>query len=169
MKKILVILSLVMVAFATFGFGTTSHAAKLDGQNNVITSGRGVTSAMVGGRLFNQYKYQSGTGYVDVTVITYFNRSTGTGPVTVNRVEVKYNNTSNGTPYFSEFFVDKRAGSTTYLKIPAEHKMMKRGANSFTVNVNAANAQSVQLYAHADAYGSGAGNGTRYQYITAFF
>ncbi|EGO2705014.1 MULTISPECIES: hypothetical protein [Enterococcus] len=93
-----------MVAFATFGFGTTSHADKLDGQNNVITSGRGITSTMVGGRLFNQYKYQSGTGYVDVTVINYFNRSTGTGPVTVNRVEVKYNNTSNSTPYFSEFF-----------------------------------------------------------------
>jgi hypothetical protein len=169
MKKIIVFLSLVMVAFATFGFGSISHAAKLDGQNNMIVSGRGVTSAMTGGKLYNSYQYKSGTGYVDILMITYFSRSTGTGPVTIKKVEVQYNNTSNGTPYFSEFFVDKRVGKTTYLKIPAAHKLMKQGAHSFTVNVNQANAQSVQLYAHADIYGSGAGKGSRYQFITAFF
>lgn len=54
MKKFLVFLSLVLLTCPTLGFGTTSQAAKVDGQNNGITSGRGVTSEMVKRRLFNQ-------------------------------------------------------------------------------------------------------------------
>lgn len=169
MKKFLTLLFLGLIAFATVGFSKPSHAAKLDGQNNIITSGRGVTSSMVSGRLFNQYKYKSGSGYVDISVITYFDRATGTGPVHVKWVTVTYNNTSNVTPYFSELFLDRRSGSTIYPKIPKEHKLMKKGSHSFTVTVNASNVQSVQLYAHAGALSSSADQGERYQYITSFF
>jgi hypothetical protein len=79
--------------------------------NNVITSGKNVASKMINSQIYNQYMFKTETGNVDLMVITHFSRSIGQGPVTVNKVEVKYTNTSNGTPYFSSLFLDKRDGS----------------------------------------------------------
>jgi hypothetical protein len=172
MKKILVlVLSLIGIGFLTFLTPSTAEAGTLQpGSNNVITSGRGVTSKMVNGKLYNQYKIKSGSGHVDLMVITHFSRTTGTGAVTVSKVEVKYTNTSNGTPYFSSIFLDKRDGSkVTYPTIPKDHKILKQGTHSFTVTTNSKNVQSVNVYLHADLVGSAAKNGTRYQYVTMFY
>lgn len=79
--------------------------------NNVITSGKMSLLRWLTARYINQYMFKTETGNVDLMVITHFSRSTGQGPVTVNKVEVKYTNTSNGTPYFSSLFLDKRDGS----------------------------------------------------------
>jgi hypothetical protein len=140
------------------------------GTNNVITSGKNVTSKMINGKIYNQYMFKAGTGNVDLMVITHFSRATGQGPVTVNKVEVKYTNTSNGTPYFSSLFLDKRDGSkVVYPTIPKEHKILKSGTHSFTVSPNAKNVQSVNVYIHADLVGSAGKSGTRYQYVTMFY
>lgn len=172
MKKILVlVLSFIGIGFLTFLIPSTAGAATLQpGSNNIITSGRGVTSKMVNGKLYNQYRVKSGSGYVDLTVITHFSRATGAGAVTVSKVEVKYTNTSNATPYFSEIYLDKRDGSQAdYPTIPAAHKVLKKGTNSFTITTNSKNVQSVAVYLHSDILTSTAKFGTRYQYITAFY
>lgn len=137
-----------------------------DGANNIIAYAG--SSATAGRTVANLYTFKNGTGTTNVTTYVKYKRPKAGGPVTVSSIDVKYDNKSNGQPYFSYCFVDRRTGNVTYYTTPVKN-MKKNSKGSFTINANASNVQSFQLYVHRDLYASGAEHGTRYQYITAFY
>ena len=166
----------VLVAFfgiVIFNVGKVDAAVQLDpnGNGNIITHFAGIPSSMTN-KAYTQYRFNNGSGYTDVKMVTTFERKTGTSPVTIKNINVTYFSTGPTNPYKANFFIDKRDGTKAFdvlSKIPKNERVMSKRSGVYNIPLNITNAQSVNLNVQRDLAAAAADQGTRFQYITVFY